>query len=362
MSLENIQKKIDEVKTVFESSLTNLKSNVDVQAVDDMRVQFLGKKGHFSGLMSSLKDVSGEQKPEAGKLINDLRQHVTKHIEDFKKDAKLAEINQKIKHEKIDVTLDAPSMNGSLHPVSLLKNKCLEIFRQMGFVVGEGPEVDFDFYNFSALNIPANHPARDMQDTFYVENSKGDEDWYLRTHTSNVQIHTMLNEPPPLRIIAPGRTYRVDNDPTHTPMFHQIEGFVVDEGISFAHLKGTIEHWIKALFGEKAKTRFRPSFFPFVEPGAELDMSCVICSGSDSSCRVCKGTGWLEIGGCGMIHPNIFTTVNYNTDHYSGFAFGFGLDRMAMLYYGLDDLRLLFDGIQSYLSQFPIYIAKDRTC
>jgi phenylalanyl-tRNA synthetase alpha chain len=237
---------------------------------------------------------------------------------------------------------------GALHPVTLVRRELLREFRRMGFTVYDGPEVDYDFYNFSALNMPADHPARDMQDTFYVQ---GEGNVLLRTHTSNIQIHCMLNEKPPLRIVAPGRVFRVDSDPTHTPMFHQIEAFVVDRGISFAHMKGVIDAFMKAVFGSNMRTRLRPSFFPFVEPGAELDLQCTQCGGK--GCRLCKQTGWLEIGGCGMIHPNVFEAVEYDSELYSGFAFGFGIDRMAMLKYRLTDLRQLFEGSYQFLGGFP---------
>jgi phenylalanyl-tRNA synthetase alpha chain len=231
-----------------------------------------------------------------------------------------------------------------------MRKRLLKIFRHHGFTVYDGPEVDYDLYNYELLNFPDDHPAREMQDTFFVD---GQEKLLLRSHTSNIQIHTMLNAKPPLRIIAPGRVFRCDNDPTHTPMFHQIEAFVVDKGINFAHLKGMIDVFLKEIFGQEMKTRFRPSFFPFVEPGAEIDMQCTMCHGK--GCRVCSDTGWLEIGGCGLIHPNIFEAVEYDSEQISGFAFGFGIDRMAMLADALPDLRQLFEGNKDFQSQFPIY-------
>ncbi len=247
--------------------------------------------------------------------------------------------------------VESAAARGSLHPVTLLRRTLLTEFRRLGFTVDDGPEVDYESYNCHALNRPDHHPARDMQDTFYL---KEQQKLLLRTHTSNIQIHCMLNERPPLRVVAPGRVFRKDSDPTHTPMFHQIEAFVIDDGINFGHLKGVIDSFLKAVFGHGIKTRLRPSYFPFVEPGAEVDLQCVQCAGK--GCRLCKQTGWLEVGGCGMIHPLVFEAVEYDTDQWSGFAFGFGIDRLAMLKYRVPDLRQLFEGHHGFLGRFPPHV------
>jgi len=296
-----------------------------------------------------LRNVSKEERPVAGKAANTLRQQIESSITGLQSAATDWLLHQKLSQPPLDVSLPVAQNVGALHPVSLMRQELFNIFRRLGFTVYDGPEIDFDFYNFTALNIPEHHPARDMQDTFYI---KGEERMLLRTQTSNIQIHAMLNEKPPLRIIAPGRVFRCDSDPTHTPMFHQIEGFVVDTNISMAHLKGTLDVLFKSLFGQDLKMRFRPSFFPFVEPGAEMDLQCVACRGA--GCRLCKNTGWLEVGGCGMIHPSVFEQVGYDSETWTGFAFGFGIDRMAMLKHNLPDLRMLFEGNAAFLDQFPI--------
>jgi len=365
--MQQIEQKVQEVKDLWQQ-----KSNaIDFDSLDpanaekmvkDLHQFFLSKKGAVLGLMSLLKTVSKEDKPVAGQRINALRTEIQGSFDALQASVKGKALQSKLDDPKnrIDCSLPGPDRKGSLHPITLMRREIIHTFNRLGFVVADGPELDFDFYNFSALNIPEIHPARDMQDTFYLEHEEGAEPMVLRTHTSNVQIHTMKDCRPPMRVIAPGRTYRVDSDPTHTPMFHQVEGFVVDRGISMAHLKGVINSWVKAMFGSEAKTRLRPSYFPFVEPGAEMDMSCLICHGKDSSCRVCKGTGWLEIGGCGMIHPNVFEAVGIDSEEYSGFAFGFGMDRMAMLKYGLPDLRQLFEPSRDFLSAFPLFTLRQQ--
>lgn len=319
--------------------------------IEDLRVSWLGRKGALNKLYEDLKSVDKSERPEAGKAINQLRQSIEQEVSQLKELAVGFEIEEKLARTPVDISLplNAQLAEGSLHPVTLMRSLLLKAFRRLGFTVYDGPEIDQDFYNFTALNIPEHHPARDMQDTFFLKDNK----FLLRTHTSNIQIHAMLQEKPPVRLVAPGRVYRVDNDATHTPMFHQIECVVVDRGISFSHLKGLIDTFLKSVFGNDLQTRFRPSFFPFVEPGAEVDLQCTICRGK--GCRVCSHTGWLEIGGSGMIHPNVFESVQYDSEDYTGFAFGFGIDRMAMLAYGLPDLRQMFTGDYRYLSQFPIY-------
>ena len=320
--------------------------------VEDLRVHWLGKKGKVTLLLEGLRNATKEERPLLGKAVNQLKQAVEARLTELKGKSAAWLIDAKLTASPLDISLpvDAMTRRGSLHPVTLMRRELLREFRRLGFTVADGPEVDFDLYNFRSLNFPDDHPARDMQDTFYVKDRPG---LLMRTHTSNIQIHTMLNEKPPLRIVAPGRVFRCDSDPTHTPMFHQIEAFVIDKHISFSHMKGVIDTFMKGIFGANIKTRLRPSFFPFVEPGAEMDLMCVRCGGK--GCRLCKETGWLEVGGCGMIHPNVFEAVEYDSEFYSGFAFGFGIDRMAMLKFDLPDLRTLFEGIDPFLGQFPVF-------
>ena len=323
------------------------------KAIEDLRIAWLGRKGKIPALYQDLKGVTdGREKGLLGKAINELRNTIEAAIADLQAAGARAVLAAQLARPPLDVTMpvSAGSRMGSLHPVSLMRNLVVDELAKLGFSVFDGPEVETDFYNFTALNIPENHPARDMQDTFFIAEHPH---YVLRTHTSNIQIHAMLQEKPPLRLVAPGRVFRVDNDATHTPMFHQVEIVVVDRGISFAHLKGLIEYTMKAVFDSSMKIRLRPSYFPFVEPGAEVDMLCSMCRGS--GCRVCKESGWLEIGGCGMIHPNVFEAVNYDSETDTGMAFGFGLDRMAMLKYGINDLRQFFNGDYSFQQQFPLY-------
>lgn len=346
------------VREQFANDHAQTLANPAPKIVEELRLKFLGRKGHLQSMMENLRHVSKEDRPEAGKIVNTLRQEIDGAITSLQEKAHAWILQQRLNMPQIDVSLpvDDNTHIGALHPVSLMRRILIREFRRLGFTVYDGPEIDFDFYNFTALNIPESHPARDMQDTFYVTPAQPDaftgDNMLLRTQTSNIQIHAMLAEKPPMRIIAPGRVFRCDSDITHTPMFHQIEGFVVDKGITFANLKATIDTFLKSIYGRELKTRFRPSFFPFVEPGAEFDVQCTICAGG--GCRVCKQTGWLEVGGCGMIHPRVFEAVGYDSEEYSGFAFGFGIDRMAMLKYALPDLRQMFEGDYEFLGQFPI--------
>jgi phenylalanyl-tRNA synthetase alpha chain len=336
----------------FELALASARQARSAAAAEDLRLAFLGRKGKVTALLEGLRDCPKEERPAAGKAVNVLKQQVEAAVQSLAADARGWELEARLAAAPLDVSLpvEALTPRGALHPVTLIRRELLREFRRLGFTVYDGPEIDYELYNFNALNMPDSHPARDMQDTFYVREQPN---LLLRTHTSNIQIHCMLNEKPPLRIVAPGRVFRVDSDPTHTPMFHQVEAFVVDRGITFAHMKGVIDTFMKAIFGQGMKTRLRPSFFPFVEPGAEMDLQCVHCAGK--GCRVCKQSGWLEIGGCGMIHPNVFEAVEYDSDTYSGFAFGFGIDRMAMLKYRLTDLRQLFEGSHAFFGNFPLY-------
>lgn len=315
-------------------------------ALQDVRVQVLGKKGALTAIMKGMGQLSAEERPAIGALVNQVKDEFERAFE-----ARLAVLRnealaRRLAEERIDVTLPGrQQFSGSKHPITLVAEEINGIFASLGFGVVEGPEVEQDFYNFEALNMPKDHPARDMQDTFYISG-----DVVLRTHTSPVQIRTMLASPPPVRVIAPGTVYRRDSDITHSPMFHQIEGFLVDKGITFGDLKGVLTTFITQYFGQGVGVRFRPSFFPFTEPSAEVDVQCVICKGS--GCRVCKQSGWLEILGSGMIDPEVFKAVNYDSGIYSGFAFGMGLERIAMLKYGVNDLRLFFENDVRFLRQF----------
>jgi len=314
--------------------------------LQDVRIQYLGKKGALTSIMKSMGSLSPEERPVVGALANEVKEQLETLIESRLVEVRAQELNRRLKDEAIDVTLPGRTrFAGSKHPITLVTEEIVEIFSALGFGVAEGPEVEKDFYNFEALNIPKDHPARDMQDTFYIS-----EDVVLRTHTSPVQIRTMLNQQPPVRVIAPGTVYRRDSDITHSPMFHQIEGFLVDRQVSFGDLKGVLTTFITRFFGAGVGVRFRPSFFPFTEPSAEVDIQCVICGGK--GCRVCKNSGWLEILGSGMIDPEVFKSVHYDPEIYSGFAFGMGLERIAMLKYGVNDLRLFFENDIRFLKQF----------
>jgi phenylalanyl-tRNA synthetase alpha chain len=296
--------------------------------------------------MKGMRDLTPEERPVIGAMVNSLKESLENAFSIRHAALQQAAVDERISSEKIDVSLPGrKSFRGSKHPVTLVTEEIVQIFAKLGFCVEEGPEIEQDFYNFEALNIPKDHPARDMQDTFYVS-----DDLVMRTHTSPVQIRSMLKQSPPLRVIAPGTVYRRDSDITHSPMFHQIEGFLVDQNVSFGDLKGILTHFLTTYFGQQVGVRFRPSFFPFTEPSAEVDIACVMCSGK--GCRVCKGTGWLEILGCGMIDPEVFKSVNYDSEKFSGFAFGMGIERIAMLRYGVSDLRLFFENDLRFLQQF----------
>lgn len=318
----------------------------DLAALDEIRVDYLGKKGQITAQLKSLGKLSAEERPAAGAQINEAKVQVQNAINERKADLEKAAINAKLAAETLDVTLPGRhAERGSLHPVTHTLNRIEDIFVRAGYSVEQGPEVEDDFHNFEALNIPSHHPARAMHDTFYV-----DERHVLRTHTSPVQIRTMLNRSGPLKVICPGRVYRCDSDLTHTPMFHQVEGLVVDESVSFADLKGVVAQFLRTFFEADVPVRFRPSYFPFTEPSAEMDIQCTHCSGE--GCRVCKQTGWLEVGGCGMVHPNVFKACDLDPEKVSGFAFGMGVERLAMLRYGIKDLRMFFENDLDFLQQF----------
>ena len=318
----------------------------DLAALDEIRVDYLGKKGQITAQLKSLGKLSAQERPAAGAQINEAKVQVQDAINARKAALESAAINAKLAAETLDVTL--PGRNperGSLHPVTHTLNRIEDIFVRAGYSVEQGPEVEDDFHNFEALNIPSHHPARAMHYTFYV-----DDRHVLRTHTSPVQIRTMLNRSGPLKVICPGRVYRCDSDLTHTPMFHQVEGLVVDENVSFADLKGVVAQFLRTFFEADVPVRFRPSYFPFTEPSAEMDIQCTHCNGD--GCRVCKQTGWLEVGGCGMVHPNVFKACDMDPEKVSGFAFGMGVERLAMLRYGIKDLRMFFENDLDFLQQF----------
>ncbi len=311
-----------------------------------IKAKYLGRKGEIASLLKELGNLTGDEKRKAGESINRAKARIEEEVERLLSDILDKEKAEKLEKEKLDVTLPGRRLAlGKKHPVTRIMDEVEDIFSGLGFDTAEGPEVELDYYNFEALNLPKDHPARDMQDTFYIS-----EEVLLRTHTSAVQPRVMETRKPPLRVIAPGTVYRRDSDITHTPMFHQVEGFMVDRNVTFSNLKGILTFFLHRLFGKKTEIRFRPRFFPFTEPSAEVDIRCVICNGA--GCRVCKGSGWLEILGAGMIHPEVFKSVKYDAEEYTGFAFGLGIERIAMLKFGIDDLRLFFENDIRFLRQF----------
>jgi phenylalanyl-tRNA synthetase alpha chain len=320
----------------------------DEQAIRAAQAQFLGKKGKVSEVMKELSKLPPADRPVVGAAVNKVKQtiedRVTEKLGELTHAAAKADLSR-----RVDVTLPARPVTGvgHLHLLSQVRIEAVQIFSELGFVEADGPQIETDWHTFEALAIPKDHPARDMQDTFYVS-----EEIVLRTHTSPVQVRTMLTQPPPIRIIAPGHVFRRDDDPTHSPMFTQIEGLAVDEGISFADLKGVLIHFVSRFFQRDLTVRLRPSYFPFVEPGAEVDMQCSFCMGAGGGCRVCKGTGWVEIGGAGMVDPEVFANVNIDSEKYTGFAFGMGLERMAMLRHGVNDIKFYYEGDLRFLEQF----------
>ena len=318
----------------------------DSATLEQLRVDYLGKKGQLTGLLKGLSNLTPEDRPKAGALINLVKQELQELIGERKTALDATAVKAKLEQESIDVTMPGRAKTiGGVHPVTQTIERMEDFFSAIGFDVVEGPEIEDDYHNFEALNIPAHHPARAMHDTFYV-----DEHTVLRTHTSPVQVRVMESQEPPLRIICPGRVYRCDSDLTHTPMFHQVEGLLIDEHSSFSDLKGLIEDFLRVFFERDLEVRFRPSYFPFTEPSAEVDIQCVNCGGK--GCRVCSQTGWLEVMGCGMVHPKVFEAAGIDTEKYSGFAFGMGVERLAMLRYGVNDLRLFFDNDLRFLEQF----------
>lgn len=335
--------KLDELKKQAREELGSVS---DEAALQNLKARFLGKKGAITEILKGMKDLSPEERPKMGQLVNEAKSFVEELVESRLDSIREEKKNRSLFEERIDVTLPGKGLPiGAKHPVTQVMEEIVSIFERMGFEVAEGPEVETDYYNFEALNIPKNHPARDMQDTFYIS-----DDIVLRTHTSPVQIRIMEKLKPPVKIIAPGRVYRNDSDVSHTPMFHQIEGLLVDERVTFGDLKGVLTEFVRLVFGEGIGVRFRPSFFPFTEPSAEMDMQCMICGGK--GCRVCKDTGWLEILGCGMVDPEVYKSVGYDSSKYSGFAFGMGIERITMLKFGINDIRLFFENDARFLRQF----------
>ena len=336
---------ISKLKQEFEAELATL-NLTDREAIDAIRIKYLGKKGLVTELLKQMGSLPGEERPAYGKKVNDLKEFVSEAIDLALETSAQAALAKKLASGGIDISLPENGLSaGSTHPLYDVREEIIDFFAHMGFEVDFGRDIETDWYNFEALNTPPDHPSRDMQDTFYLADKV-----MLRTHTSGTQIHYMETHQPPFRMIAPGHVFRVDSDATHAPMFQQIEGLVVDENITFAQLKGVLQVFMNKLFGDGVKTRFRPSFFPFTEPSAEMDVSCVFCDGA--GCRRCKGTGWMEIGGCGSVDPNVFINCGIDPEKYTGFAFGFGLDRIAMLRHAIPEIGLLTGNDQRFLAQF----------
>ncbi|MBE5906576.1 MAG: phenylalanine--tRNA ligase subunit alpha [Lachnospiraceae bacterium] len=337
----------EKLQQIRENAMKQILESDGLAKLNDVRVNVLGKKGELTQIMKNMKNLSAEERPAFGQMVNETRQAIEQLLEETKKKLESAELELQMKKEVIDVTLPSKKRKvGHAHPNTLALDAVEDIFVGMGYEIMNGPEVEYDYYNFEALNIPPNHPAKDEQDTFYINDKI-----VLRTQTSPVQIHAMEQGKLPLRMLAPGRVFRSDEvDATHSPCFHQIEGLVVDKNITFSDLKGTLEEFAKKMFGEETKVKFRPHHFPFTEPSAEMDVSCFKCGGK--GCRFCKGSGWIEILGCGMVHPNVLKQCKIDTEEYSGFAFGMGLERISLLKYEIDDMRLLYENDDRFLKQF----------
>ena len=337
----------EKLQKIKEEAINSIEQSDDLAKLNDVRVAVLGKKGELTAVLKSMKDILPKDRPAFGQLVNEVRSEIETKLEEAKAALEAKELELRLKHEVIDVTLPAKKNKvGHGHPNTIALEEVERIFIGMGYEVVEGPEVELDYYNFEALNIPANHPAKDEQDTFYIN-----DEIVLRTQTSPVQVRVMEKGKLPIRVIAPGRVFRSDEvDATHSPSFHQIEGLVIDKHITFADLKGTLEEFAKELFGEETKVKFRPHHFPFTEPSAEVDVTCFKCGGK--GCRFCKGSGWIEILGCGMVHPRVLRMSGIDPEEYSGFAFGVGLERIALLKYEIDDMRLLYENDDRFLKQF----------
>jgi len=338
-----MQEKFDLIK---KNALEELSKITSSRELNDLRVKYIGKSGEITALLRGMKDIAPEKRAEFGKMVNDLREEVGGYFAETVKKLNELELKNRFKQESVDITIPGKKpVGGSLHPLNIVKNKILDAFCGMGFEVFEGPEIDTDYYCFQALNIPKDHPARDMQDTFYIN-----ENTLLRPHTSPGQVRTMENKKPPIKILSPGRVYRADDDASHSPMFHQIEGLVVDKGVSLCDLKGLLDEFVKIMFDEETKTRFRPSYFPFTEPSVEVDVTCCKCHGK--GCSLCKGTGWIEILGAGVVNKKVLEMSGIDSNVYSGLAFGLGIERITMIKYGISDIRTLFENNVKFLQQF----------
>jgi phenylalanyl-tRNA synthetase alpha chain len=345
-----VRARLEEIRT---QALAELDRCEDEEALERLRLRFLGRKGELTAVLRGMRDVPEAERPALGELVNSVKTEVDRRVAEVSARLAAARLGRSLLEDRLDVTLPGNRLpRGREHPLTRVLDEAVDVFSQMGFAVESGPEVEDDYHNFEALNIPQDHPARDMQDTFFVAGGR-----VLRTHTSPVQIRVMESRRPPLRVIAPGAVYRHDDDATHSPMFHQIEGFLVDSGVTFGDLKGVLAEFWRRMFGTETRVRFRPSFFPFTEPSAEVDISCLICAGrgaaaDGSPCRVCKRTGWLEIAGAGMIDPNVFRFVGYDPEEVSGFAFGLGIERITMLRFQIGDIRLFYENDLRFLRQF----------
>ncbi len=337
----------EKIKAIRENAIKQIEELKDLTKLNEMRIKYLGKKGELTALLRGMGGLTKEERPIIGSLVNELRDKLEEKIKEKEEELKNKELMAKLEKENIDITMPSKKIEiGSAHPITQIINEVEEIFLGMGYEIADGPEIEKTFYNFDQLNAPADHPSRDLQDTFYIT-----DDIILRTQTSPVQARVMEKQKPPIKIICPGTVYRSDTvDATHSPVFHQIEGLVVDKNISMSDLKGTLEIFAKKCLGENTKIRFRPHHFPFTEPSAEADVSCFVCGGK--GCRVCKNEGWIELLGCGMVHPNVLRNCNIDPKEYSGFAFGFGVERIAMAKFGIDDLRLLYENDVRFLKQF----------
>ena len=338
-----MQEKFEMLKSSAKAELANIVQSKDLV---DIRAKYVGKNGEVTALLRGMKDIPADKRSEFGKMVNDLKEEITLLFNQKEEELKVKELEEKLKGEAVDITLPGKAeKGGSLHPLNIVKNKIIDAFCGMGFEVFEGPEIDTDYYCFQALNIPKDHPARDMQDTFYIT-----DNILLRPHTSPGQVRTMERKQPPIKILSPGRVYRADDDASHSPMFHQIEGLVVDKGVSLCDLKGLLDEFVKIMFDSETKTRFRPSYFPFTEPSVEVDVTCCKCHGK--GCSLCKGTGWIEILGAGVVNKKVLEMSGIDSEVYSGLAFGLGIERITMIKYGISDIRTLFESNVKFLKQF----------
>ena len=336
----------EKINVIYQNAIDAISMADNLKSLDEIRVAYLGKSGLVTGLLKGMRDLPQEERPKVGQMVNELREKITNAMSEKEAELKKSEMNNALANERVDITMPGKKEDlGSLHPINLVRDELIEAFAGMGFEIFEGPEIELDEYNFRLLNIPQDHPARDMQDTLYIT-----ENILLRTQTSSGQARVMQAKNPPLKILSPGKVYRADDDATHSPMFHQMEGLVIDKNITLCDLKGTLEAFLKKMFKDDLKTRLRPSYFPFTEPSVEVDVTCFECKGK--GCHLCKGTGWIEVLGAGIVNRRVLENCNINPDEYQGFAFGIGLERIAMLKYGIPDIRLFFENDVRFLKQF----------